>query len=55
MKLKIAQRISLLVLALAMFSLSACHTVAGAGKDLEKVGEEIQDTSDDVRTDNNER
>lgn len=30
-------------------SLSACHTVKGAGKDIESAGKEIQKTSDDVR------
>lgn len=35
---------------LAMFSvgfLAACNTMEGAGKDVEKVGEKIQDKADD--------
>ncbi|MDE3011279.1 MAG: entericidin A/B family lipoprotein [Pseudomonadota bacterium] len=37
------KRIPLLVLSLiALFSLCACNTIAGVGKDLEKGGEEIQ-------------
>lgn len=30
-------------------SLTACHTVKGAGKDIEKAGEEIQKASDKAR------
>lgn len=39
----------LLTIAFAAGSLSACHTVKGAGKDIESAGKEIQKTSDDVR------
>ncbi|TDR47634.1 putative small secreted protein [Tahibacter aquaticus] len=39
----------LLALVLSAASLSACHTVKGAGKDIERAGEEIQKASDDVR------
>ncbi len=35
----------LLLVAIGTSSLSACHTVKGAGKDIEKAGEEIQDAS----------
>jgi len=35
----------LLLVAIGSSSLTACHTVKGAGKDVEKVGEEIQDAS----------
>jgi len=35
----------LLLVAIGASSLSACHTVKGAGKDIEKAGEEIQDAS----------
>lgn len=31
------------------FILSACNTVAGAGKDLESGGEKVQDTAKDVQ------
>jgi predicted small secreted protein len=39
----------LLATAFAAGSLSACHTVKGAGKDIESAGKEIQKASDDVR------
>lgn len=39
----------LLLVAIGSSSLTACHTVKGAGKDIERAGEEIQDASDDVR------
>ena len=35
----------LLAALLAAFVLSACNTVAGAGKDVEAVGEEVQDAA----------
>ena len=37
---------------LAMFSigsLSACNTVAGVGKDVEKVGDKIEDKAEDCK------
>ena len=37
---------------LAMFSigtLTACNTVAGAGKDIEKVGDKIEDKAQDCK------
>ncbi len=40
------------VLLLAMFSmgtLSACNTIAGAGKDVQKVGEKVEDKAKDCR------
>lgn len=39
----------LLLVAVGSHSLTACHTVKGAGKDIEKAGEEIQEASDDAR------
>ena len=39
------------LLLLAMFStasLTACNTVAGAGKDVQKVGEKVEDAADDT-------
>ena len=39
----------LLLVAIGSSSLTACHTVKGAGKDIERAGEEIQDASDDAR------
>ena len=42
--------VALLVLvAVGSSSLTACHTVKGAGKDIERAGEEIQDASDKAR------
>ena len=38
------------VLMIAMFSmgtLSACNTIAGAGKDVQKVGEKVEDKAKD--------
>ena len=40
---------ALLAVMFAVGSLSACHTVKGAGKDIESAGKEIQKTSDEVR------
>ncbi len=40
------------ILMLAMFStatLSACNTVAGAGKDVQKVGEKVEDKAQDCK------
>lgn len=39
------------LLMLAMFSvatLSACNTMKGAGKDVQKVGEKVEDAADDT-------
>ena len=38
-----------LALLLSTGALTACHTVKGAGKDIERAGEEIQDASDKAR------
>lgn len=40
------------VLMIAMFSmgtLSACNTIAGAGKDVQKVGEKVEDKAKDCK------
>jgi entericidin A len=40
------------VLLLALFSmgtLSACNTMAGAGKDVQKAGEKVEDKADDCK------
>ncbi len=40
------------VMLLAMFSmgtLTACNTVAGAGKDIEKAGDKIEDKAEDCK------
>jgi predicted small secreted protein len=41
-------RILLATLALATFA-TGCNTVAGAGKDIERGGEKVQDTAKDVQ------
>ena len=40
------------LLLLAMFSMStltACNTIAGAGKDIEKAGDKIEDKAEDCK------
>jgi entericidin A len=37
---------SLLLLTLYTVSLTACHTVAGVGKDVQEVGEEVEETAE---------
>ena len=37
---------SLLLLSLFTLSLTACNTVAGVGKDVQEVGEEVEDAAD---------
>lgn len=39
----------ILLVALSVFGLSACNTLQGAGKDIEKGGEAIQDTAQDAK------
>ena len=42
--------IALMLLALfSIGSLSACNTVAGVGKDVEKVGDKIEDKAEDCK------
>lgn len=44
---------ALLLLALfSMGTLTACNTVAGAGKDVQKAGEKVEQTAEDVRDGN---
>ena len=38
--------LSLLGLLLGALAVSGCHTMEGAGKDIEKAGEKIQDAAD---------
>ncbi len=38
--------LSLLLLSLYTLSLSACHTMAGIGKDVQEVGEEVEETAE---------
>jgi predicted small secreted protein len=37
------------LLGLSVASLSACNTVEGAGKDVQKAGEVIEDTAEDAK------
>ncbi len=37
---------ALIALLLGMLALSACHTVEGAGKDIEKAGQGIQNSAE---------
>jgi predicted small secreted protein len=37
------------LLAVSVVSLSACNTVSGAGKDVQKAGEVIEDTAEDAK------
>jgi len=38
----------LALLGLSVVSLTACNTVAGAGKDIEEAGEEIEEAADEA-------
>lgn len=49
MKLMLKSVATLLLLVVGSASLTACHTIKGAGKDVEKAGEEIQKASDKAR------
>jgi entericidin B len=42
----------LVAVLLAAFAFSACNTVAGVGKDVERGGEKLQDTARDVQKKN---
>lgn len=44
--MRIQTLLRLFALALAVLALSACNTLQGAGKDIERAGEEIQDAAD---------
>ena len=36
---------------MALFAVSACNTIEGAGEDIEKGGEKVQETSREVKQD----
>jgi predicted small secreted protein len=38
--------LTLLIFSLASISLSACETMGGAGRDIEKAGESVQDAAE---------
>ena len=40
---------ALALLALMLASATACHTVEGAGKDVQKAGEEIEEAADEAK------
>jgi predicted small secreted protein len=39
------KRLTVLMLALTMIALSACNTVQGVGKDVQKAGEKLEDAA----------
>ncbi|PJK11874.1 entericidin [Lysobacteraceae bacterium NML95-0200] len=41
--------ISIAVLALLTMALSACNTMAGAGKDIQKAGQKVEQKAEDCR------
>jgi predicted small secreted protein len=49
MRFSRSARVAGLLLALAGAVVSACNTVEGAGKDLERGGEKVQDAAKDVK------
>lgn len=40
---------ALMLLAMFSMGLTACNTVAGAGKDVQKVGEKVEDKAQDCK------
>jgi len=40
---------TLMLLSLFSLGLAACHTVAGAGKDMQSAGEAVEETATDCR------
>ena len=47
---KTTRTLSVAALLGMMFALGACHTVEGAGKDIQEVGEGIEAAAEDTRT-----
>lgn len=41
--------ITAMLLAFSVTALTACNTVAGAGKDVKKVGEKVEETAEDAK------
>jgi len=39
----------MVVIALALATMTGCNTIEGAGKDVERGGEKVQDTARDVK------
>jgi predicted small secreted protein len=44
------KKIVLILAALSVFSLSACNTMQGAGKDVEKAGDKVQKEAQEHKT-----
>lgn len=49
MNLRIRSALMFTLVCLAGLSATGCNTVQGAGEDLEKAGEEVQDAADDAK------
>lgn len=49
MKTLSAKLLSVALIGYALVVLSGCNTVEGAGKDVKKVGEVIEETADDAK------
>jgi predicted small secreted protein len=45
MSLPMPRRLRLLLLLLALLPLGACHTIQGAGRDIQRAGEVIEDSA----------
>lgn len=43
---KLAKLISMILLCVFLAALTSCNTIEGAGEDIERAGEEIQETAD---------
>jgi len=41
--------ISVMLLGFSLSMLTACNTVAGAGKDVQKAGEKVEETAEDAK------
>ena len=49
MNLRIRTALMFALVGFAGLAATGCNTIEGAGKDLEKAGEEVQDAADDAR------
>ena len=49
MKILIRSLTSIALLGFLMGSLAACNTIEGAGQDIQKAGEVIEETADDAK------
>ncbi len=46
---KLISTLALLGFAASLLTMAGCNTIAGAGKDIQKGGEAVQDTAKDVQ------